>query len=530
MTKYIFITGGVVSSLGKGITAASIGQILKSRGFKVSMQKFDPYLNVDPGTLSPYQHGEVFVTEDGAETDLDLGHYERFIDEALNKYASVSSGKIYQEVMEKERAGEYEGKTVQVIPHITNAIKDKLVKVAEHSKADVVITEIGGTVGDIESLPFLEAIRQVRKEFGYKNTLYIHNTLVPYLKAAKEIKTKPTQHSVKELMSLGIHPDMIVLRSEVPIEEHVKEKISLFTDVSIENIYEVHDVDILYEVILNLNKQQIDDNILKHFGFKDVPAANLTKWEDLIKSIDNIKETIKLGLIGKYIEMPDAYLSVYEALNHSGYLYDRDIEVILIDAAGDSSTNKELMEKCDGVVIPGGFGKRGMEGILDAITYLKTKNIPVLGIGMGMQLMVVEHFQNNLKLVGATSTELDDNAVIKLFDIVEEKDNRFDSSIRLGAMDVTLVKGSMLESIYQKDIIRERHRNRYEFNNTYMKHFKDSNMKVSALSSRGNYLEAVELTDHPFFIGVLYHPEFLSRPLNAHPLFNNFVEKVIKIK
>lgn len=525
MTKYIFITGGVVSSLGKGITAASIGQLLKSRGLKISMQKFDPYLNVDPGTLSPYQHGEVFVTDDGAETDLDLGHYERFIDESLNKYASISTGKIYQEVMERERRGEYEGKTVQVIPHITNAIKDKLIKVAKSSGADIVITEIGGTVGDIESLPFLEAIRQARRDLGFKNTLYIHNTLVPYLKAAKEIKTKPTQHSVKELMSLGIHPDMIVLRSDVKIENAVKEKIALFCDVLQDNIYEVRDVEVLYEVIINLKKQGIDDNILKHFELDNIKEANISKWEELIDKIRKIDKSITVGIIGKYIEMKDAYLSILESLEHSGYVYNRNIDVEFIDA--DNKDNDKMckkIEKCDAIVIPGGFGKRGSQGVLNAIEFLKTKQIPVLAIGLGMQLMVIDHFRNELKMKDANSKELDNNTNHVIFDIIDPNKNVYKSSIRLGLYEINIKDNTKLKEIYGASLIKERHRNRYEFNNEYLKHVNKDSLVLSAFSNDDNYLEAVELKNHPWFIGVLYHPEFLSRPLNAHKLFNSLIK------
>jgi len=530
MTKYIFVTGGVVSSLGKGITASAIGQLLKSRGLKVFMQKFDPYINIDPGTMSPLQHGEVFVTDDGAETDLDLGHYERFIDENLNRHSSVTTGKIYQSVIKRERRGDYLGATVQVIPHITNQIKKKLVDVARHTQPDIVITEIGGTVGDIESLPFLEAIRQARRDFGYNNTLYIHNTLVPYLRAANEIKTKPTQHSVKELMSLGIHPDIIVLRSEKEISQEIKEKIALFCDVETDAVFESVDVNVLYEVITEMHRQKIDEKILEHFQFNHQPQADVTPWIDLIDRINHLEGNIRIGLVGKYVRLHDAYLSVSESLKHAGYHHKVNISIEWIDAEDvDDVSIGDALKDCDGVLVPGGFGKRATPGKLAAIKYARENNIPFLGLCYGMQLAAIEYAKNVLNIKDANSTEIDPetkNPVISL----QRGRNAFEDmggTLRLGLYDCEIKTGTKAYDAYQETNIKERHRHRYEFNNEYLERFEESNMVISGFNTKYNLVEMIELNNHPWFVAVQFHPEFLSRPLRPHPLFRDFIGAII---
>lgn len=531
MAKYIFVTGGVVSSLGKGITASAIGQLLKSRGLKVFMQKFDPYINVDPGTMSPYQHGEVFVTQDGAETDLDLGHYERFIDENLNRHSSITTGKIYQTVLKRERRGDYLGATVQVIPHITDQIKKKLKDVAKHTDPDVVITEIGGTVGDIESLPFLEAIRQARRDFGHHNTLYIHNTLVPYLKAANEIKTKPTQHSVKELMSLGIHPDMIMLRSEVPISNEHKEKIALFCDVSQDAVFESLDVEVLYEVIINLKKQQVDDWILEHFKFENKPEANIKPWEDLVYRIKHLEGEVNIALVGKYVQLHDAYLSVSESLKHAGYHHKRKVNIKWINAEEVNEQNVEsLISECDGLLVPGGFGKRATEGKLAAIKYARTHNMPFFGICYGMQLAVVEYANNVLGIKDASSTEINPETPNPIISLQRGRitDEDLGGTLRLGLYACEIQKGTLAYQAYQETLIHERHRHRYEFNNAYLETFENSNMILSGFNPEHQLVEMIELKDHPWFVAVQFHPEFLSRPLRPHPLFRDFIGATVK--
>ncbi|MDY0276816.1 MAG: CTP synthase [Acholeplasma sp.] len=523
MSKFIFITGGVVSSLGKGITAASIGQILKSRGLKVFMQKFDPYINVDPGTMSPYQHGEVFVTDDGAETDLDLGHYERFIDEKLSKDSSVTTGKIYQSVIDKERKGFYNGATIQVIPHITNEIKARLAKAAKNSKADIIITEIGGTVGDIESLPYLEAIRQARRDFGYHKTLYIHNTLVPYLQAANEIKTKPTQHSVSELKSLGIQPDILVLRSEKKVSEDAKDKIAAFSDLKRSAVFESLDVDILYKTIIKLEEQKIDEAILKHFKMNQAPKADLTPWNALIERISKLDRRVKIAIVGKYVSLQDAYLSIVESLKHSGYHHNVIIDIKWVNAEElDDNNIKETLEDCKGIIIPGGFGKRATDGKIAAIKYARENNVPMFGICFGMQLTVVEYAQNVLGLKGAHSVELDKKTP---YPVIVKNEN---ATMVLGGKNVVINDNTKLAKIYGTNTIVERHRHRYSFNMEYLETFKnDENIVLSAFNEKSGALEAVELRNHKWFVAVQYHPEFLSRPLKPHPLFNSFIESVI---
>ena len=531
-TKFIFVTGGVVSSLGKGIAASSIGRILKNRGLKIFMQKFDPYINMDPGTMSPYQHGEVFVTDDGAETDLDLGHYERFIDESLSKNSNITTGKIYSNVIQKERRGEYNGGTVQVIPHITNEIKDKLKKAGVESNADIVITEIGGTVGDIESLPFLEAIRQARRDFGYENTLYIHNTLVPYLKAADELKTKPTQHSVMELRKIGIQPDIIILRTEVPISESQKDKIALFCDVNKENVIEALDQKIIYNVAKSLHEQNIDDIILKHFRI-DAKAADMSEWYHLIERIESLNGDIRIGLVGKYVNLHDAYLSVVEALKAAGYYFYKRILIDYIDSSLiDKSNVEEKLSNLDGIIIPGGFGDRGIEGMLIAIEYARINKIPLFGICLGMQLICIEYARNEIGYKDANSGEFDKETKHNIIDYLE---NQYDGiniggTLRLGLYDCHIKDmESKTYKAYQKLDIKERHRHRYEVNNKFLEIF-DKDLKITGRNLKSNLVEIVELKNHPWFIGCQFHPEFLSRPERCHPLFKDFIEAAMHYK
>ncbi len=530
-TKFIFVTGGVVSSLGKGIAASSIGRLLKMRGLKVFMQKFDPYINVDPGTMSPYQHGEVFVTDDGAETDLDLGHYERFIDENLTKNSNITAGKIYSSVIAKERKGEYLGATVQVIPHITNEIKDKLIQAAKESQADVIITEIGGTVGDIESLPFLEAIRQARREFGYKNTLYIHNTLVPYLRAAGEIKTKPTQHSVKELRSLGIQPDIIILRTEVTIKKEQKEKIALFCDIDQKAVFEARDAKILYQVVPNLHAQKMDDVILKHFGLT-LPPADMTEWNALIDKIKHLRQEVRVAIVGKYVALPDAYLSIVEALKSAGYYHNVRVKIDLLDSNEIYENNvEEKLSAYAGILVPGGFGKRGIAGKLLAIQYARTHQIPYFGICLGMQLVCIEYAKNVKGYLHACSTENNpDTPHPIIYQLRDQQDGMaLGGTLRLGLYDCEIKKDSKAFAAYGKTLIAERHRHRYEFNSAFSDIF-DDNFICSGWNPQTNLVEIVELKNHPWFIACQYHPEFVSRPERAHPLFREFIGAALKAR
>lgn len=526
MTKYIFVTGGVVSSLGKGITAASLGRLLKNRGLRVTIQKFDPYINVDPGKMSPYQHGEVFVTNDGAETDLDLGHYERFIDINLNKYSNITTGKVYSTVIRKERNGEYNGGTVQVIPHITNEIKDQVFRAGEATEADVVITEIGGTVGDIESLPFLEAIRQIKNDVGKNSVMYIHCTLVPYIAAAGELKTKPTQHSVKELRSLGIQPDIIVLRTEVRVTKDQKEKIALFCDIDEKAVIEMPDADTLYQVPISLQNQKLDDLVLEHFGL-DFPPAEMDEWRKLLEKVRNLSKTFEIALVGKYVELQDAYLSVVESLKHAGYEFDADIEVRWINS--ETLTEEDLEEKLagvDGITVPGGFGKRGIDGKIKAIRYARENNIPFLGIGLGMQLAAVEFARNVAGLEQAHSTEIDPETphpVVSLYPDKAEGNER-DKPLRLGAYPCRLIEGTKAREAYgDKDLIEERHRHRYEFNNAYREQLEEKGLVFSGLSPDGKFVEILELKNHPWFVACQFHPEFTSRPTRAQSLIKGFI-------
>lgn len=527
--KFIFVTGGVVSSLGKGVAASSIGRLLKNRGLKVFMQKFDPYINVDPGTMSPYQHGEVFVTDDGAETDLDLGHYERFIDENLSKHSNITAGKIYSAVISKERKGDYLGATVQVIPHITNEIKDKLRQAAEESQADVVITEIGGTVGDIESLPFLEAIRQARRDFGYENTMYIHNTLVPYLKAAGELKTKPTQHSVKELRSLGIQPDLIILRTQVSLSREQKEKIALFCDVDFDAVFEAKDTKILYEVVNRLHAQKIDDVILKHFHL-DLPKADMSEWNELIRKIKNSKEELHIALVGKYVSLPDAYISINEALKAAGYFWKVKVVIHSIDANLLTENNvEEQLKPYRGILVPGGFGKRASEGKMLAIRYARTHQIPFFGICFGLQLSCVEYIRNVVGMVEASSTEIDpDTPVPVIHSLPDQYEGiRMGGTLHLGLSSCQILPDTKAYEAYQSTMIYERHRHRYEFNNDYLDDLKKG-FVISGRNPKTQLVEIIELKNHPWFVACQFHPEFLSRPQRPHPLFKAFIKAALK--
>ncbi len=526
MTKYIFVTGGVVSSLGKGITAASLGRLLKNRGLKVTIQKFDPYINVDPGTMSPYQHGEVFVTDDGAETDLDLGHYERFIDINLSKLSNVTTGKIYSHVLKKERRGDYLGGTVQVIPHITNEIKERILKAGHDTNADVVITEIGGTVGDIESLPFLEAIRQIKSDIGTDNVLYIHCTLIPYLKAAGEMKTKPTQHSVKELRSLGIQPNIIVVRTEMPISQDMKDKLALFCDIDKNAVIECPDADTLYKVPLMLQEQKMDQIVCNHLKLQ-TPDADMTEWKELVEKVTHLSKTVTIGLVGKYVELQDAYISVVESLKHAGYSFDADIKVKWINAEEVTKENvEELLGDVDGVLVPGGFGDRGIEGKIVAIEYARTQKKPFLGICLGMQLASIEFARNVLGLEDANSSEINPATTNPIIDLLPEQKDVEDlgGTLRLGLYPCKVVPGTKTAEAYNEEVVYERHRHRYEFNNHYREDMEKQGFIFSGTSPDGRLVEIIELKDHPWFVASQFHPEFISRPTRPQPLFRDFVK------
>ncbi|HOB34904.1 MAG: CTP synthase [Firmicutes bacterium] len=528
MTKYIFITGGVVSSLGKGITAASLGRLLKARGLKVTIQKLDPYINVDPGTMSPFQHGEVFVTDDGAETDLDLGHYERFIDINLSKTNNITAGKVYWSVIQKERQGEYLGKTVQVIPHITNEIKCQILRAGEEKDADVVITEIGGTVGDIESLPFLEAIRQLRSDIGRESVMYIHVTLIPWLEKAGELKTKPTQHSVKELRSIGIQPDIIVCRTQHHLDESIRAKIALFCDIDEKAVIENADVEHIYEVPLLLEKQGMADLVCRRLGF-EVRPPDLTEWENLVQRTRNLSERVKIALVGKYVSLRDAYLSVVEALYHAGLANNVQVDIVWTDSEQLETQGCGVLQDAAGIIIPGGFGDRGIEGKIAACNFARTNNVPLFGICLGMQCMVIEYARNAAGLAGAHSTEFADTAhpVITLMEEQRNVRGR-GGTMRLGLYPCKIQSQSRLHDIYGETLVYERHRHRYEFNNAYRDVLAQKGLRFSGLSPDDSLVEAVELPQHPWYIGTQYHPEFKSRPNRAHPLFRDFVAASIR--
>lgn len=533
MTKYIFVTGGVVSSIGKGIAAASLGRLLKNRGLKVTIQKFDPYINVDPGTMSPYQHGEVFVTDDGAETDLDLGHYERFIDINLNQFSNVTTGKVYSEVINKERRGDYLGATVQVIPHITDEIKKKIRRAAQTTDSDVVITEVGGTVGDIESLPFLEALRQMKSDVGADNVMYLHTTLIPYLKAAGEMKTKPTQHSVKELRSLGIQPNVLIVRSEYPVDQHTKDKLALFTDVDSKAVIESLDVETLYTIPLNLQKQGLDQIVVDHLKL-DVPEADMTEWKQLEERVLNLKKDVHIAIVGKYVELPDAYLSVVEALKHAGYAADADVSIKWVNAETLSPEEvvRELQD-VDGVLVPGGFGERGLEGKMLAIQYARENKVPFFGICLGMQLAAVEFARNVAKLEGAGSAEVNPDVTHNIIDLMPDQKNVTDmgGTLRLGLYPCQLQEGTVTAAAYDnQEVVQERHRHRYEFNNEYREQLEEKGLIFSGVSPDNRLVEIIEVKDHPYFVGCQFHPEFISRPNRPQPLFKAFIEKSLENK
>ncbi|MDN6039843.1 MAG: CTP synthase, partial [Lactobacillus sp.] len=528
MTKYIFVTGGVVSSLGKGITASSLGRLLKNRGLKVTMQKFDPYINIDPGTMSPYQHGEVYVTEDGTEADLDLGHYERIVDVRTSKYSNVTTGKIYQEVLEKERRGDYNGATVQVIPHITDMIKKKIMRAALTTDSDVIISEIGGTVGDMESTPFMEAIRQMRREVGEENVMYIHCTLVPLLHAAHEMKTKPTQHSVAELRSIGIQPNMLVLRAEQPIDQEHKNKISTFTDVPIDRIIESIDAPSLFDVPLAFQKQGMDQKVCDFLHIDSPkPEADMEAWKKLDDRAKNLKHHTKITLVGKYVKLEDAYISVTDALQHAGYLYNTKIDVDKVQAEDITEDNiAKIMEGSDGLIVPGGFGTRGLEGMITAIKYARENNIPFLGICLGMQMASVEFARDILNLEDANTTEAEPHCKNNIIDIMADKrdEENIGGTLRLGLYPAALKKGTKTREAYgDQDVIQERHRHRFEFNNQYREAFEKAGMVFSGVSPDNHLVEIIELPKKKFFIAAQYHPEFLSRPQRPEGLFKSFI-------
>ena len=532
MAKYIFVTGGVVSGLGKGITAASLGRLLKSRGLKVAAQKLDPYINVDPGTMSPYQHGEVYVTEDGAETDLDLGHYERFIDEDLNKYSNLTTGKVYSNVLSKERRGEYLGTTVQTIPHITDEIKHFIYRVGEQTGADIVITEIGGTIGDIESQPFIEAIRQVGHEVGQENSLYIHVTLVPFLKASGEHKSKPTQHSVKELQGLGISPDIIVLRCDEPItDESIFRKIAGFCNVKPDCVIENLTLSVLYEAPLYLERFGFSSIVCRELGI-DAPAPNLREWETMVEQIKTRSHTVRIGLVGKYVQLHDAYLSVAEALRHAGFALGTKVDIDWIDSETITEDSCEgILGRLDGILVPGGFGHRGIEGMILAAQYAREHHLPYFGICLGMQISVIEYARHVLKLKDANSGEFAPNCSNKIIDFMPGQSDEIDKggTLRLGSYPCLIKPNTTMARCYGELRIDERHRHRYEFNNNYRQQLTKAGLTLSGLSPDGRLVETVELSDRPFYVGVQYHPEFKSRPNKAHPLFHGFIEAALNI-
>ncbi len=531
-TKYIFVTGGVTSSLGKGIIAASLGKLLQARGFRVTNQKLDPYINVDPGTLNPYEHGECYVTVDGHEADLDLGHYERFLGVETHKANNVTTGRIYQNVIQKERRGDFLGKTVQIIPHITDEIKRNVKSLGSKGEFDFVITEIGGTVGDIESLPYIESVRQLRWELG-KNCLIVHLTYVPYLAAAKELKTKPTQHSVKALQEQGVQPDILVLRTEHNISTEMRRKVALFCNVEPNAVMQSIDVPSIYRVPLNMQAEKLDEVVLTKMGFDlaQTNQADMTKWIEFVEKLEHAKDEVRIALVGKYVQLPDAYKSIIESLIHASAYNNRKLklDLILSDKLNEENIEKKL-SKQDGILIAPGFGTRGMDGKLAAIRYARENNIPCLGICMGMQTMSIEFARNVLNLKDANSTEIDQTALHNIVDIMDEQKNILDlgGSMRLGAYQCCLKEGSLAEKIYQQDCISERHRHRYEFNNKYKDAFEEAGMICSGINEESDLVEIIELQNHKWFIGVQFHPEYRSTVVNPHPLFIGFIKAAIK--
>jgi len=528
VAKHVFVTGGVVSSLGKGITAASLGRLFKARGLRVMMQKLDPYLNVDPGTMNPFQHGEVFVTEDGGETDLDLGHYERFIDENMFRSSNVTTGAIYQGIIARERRGEFLGDTVQVIPHVTNSIKERIRSLGEDSGADILITEIGGTVGDIESLPFLEAIRQLRTELGRDETFYIHVTLVPFMGPAEELKTKPTQHSVRELRSIGIQPDAIVCRSDRPISQSLKRKISMLCDVQMKGIVSAMDVDSIYDIPLVLKDEGLDDFVVDSLRI-EAPAPDMNQWHELVSRVDAADGTVRIGIIGKYVTLPDAYLSVVESLKHAGFHHGSQVEIVWI--ASDelkSGSIEERLADLDGILVPGGFGVRGIEGKINAVRFAREKDVPFLGICLGLQCAVIEFARNVAGLEDANSSEFDSQTAYPVVDILAGQDlSSLGGTMRLGAYPCRLEQGTKAEAAYGSELIFERHRHRYEVNPRFRRKLEDAGLVCSGESPDRTLVEIIELPDHPWFVAGQFHPEFKSRPDRPQPLFRDFVGAAI---
>ncbi len=530
--KYVFVTGGVVSGLGKGITAASLGRLLKARGLKVAAQKLDPYINVDPGTMSPYQHGEVFVTEDGAETDLDLGHYERFIDENLNQYSNLTSGRVYWNVLNRERRGEYLGSTVQVIPHITDEIKEFVYRVGKKTDADVVITEIGGTIGDIESQPFLEAVRQISLEVGPENSLFIHVTLVPFLSGSDEHKSKPTQHSVKELQGMGIRPNILVLRCDQPLEDSIFKKIAHFCNVKEDCVIENMTIPVLYEAPLMLEKSHLSEIVCRELGI-DAPAPDMAAWEEMVGKIKAASKNVTIGLVGKYVKLHDAYLSVAEALRHAGYDQDAHVEIKWIDSEQIKENNiDEVMKGIDGIIVPGGFGDRGIEGMILTAQYARENNIPYLGICLGMQIAAIEFARNVLGLKDANSGEFNEQCAHKIIDFMPGQSDTINKggTLRLGAYPCMIADGSKLKECYGTDEISERHRHRYEFNNEYRQRFIEAGATFAGTSPDDRLMEEMEITSKAFYVGVQYHPEFKSRPDKPHPLFVGLLKASLQNK
>jgi len=531
--KYIFVTGGVTSSLGKGIISASLGKLLQARGFNVTIQKFDPYINIDPGTLNPYEHGECYVTDDGAETDLDLGHYERFLNTPTSQANNVTTGRIYNNVITKERKGEYLGKTVQVVPHITDEIKRNVFMLGESGEYDFVITEIGGCVGDIESLPFIEAVRQVKWDVGVNNFLVIHLTLIPYLSAAKELKTKPTQHSVKQLLEAGIQPDILVCRSERHLPQDIRKKLALFCNVHLNSVIEALDADTIYDVPLLMKKEKLAERVLAKLKIANKTEPDLEQWKDFLGNLKNPTDEIRIGLIGKYVELPDAYKSIVEAFVHAGSVNECKVNLKWISSESIEKDNcQTVLEKLDGILVAPGFGERGVEGKIEAVRHARENNIPFFGICLGMQCAVIEFARNVLKLKNASSTEMSPDTKHPVIDLMEEQKKIVDlgGTMRLGAYPCNLKKSSKVYSVYGKKSISERHRHRYEFNNKYLEQTEKAGLIASGINPETNLVEVVELKDHPWFIGSQFHPELKSTVLNPHPLFVKFVEAAIEYK
>ena len=530
-TKYIFVTGGVSSSLGKGIIAASLAKLLQAQNYRVTIQKLDPYLNIDPGTLNPYEHGECFVTDDGAETDLDLGHYERFLNVKTSQANNVTTGRIYQSVIEKERKGDFLGKTVQVIPHITNEIKDRILSLGRNKDYDIIITEIGGTVGDIESLPYIEAVRQLKWELGEENSLVIHLTLIPYLSAAAELKTKPTQHSVKTLMESGVNADIIVCRTEYKLSEAIKNKIALFCNVQNEAVIESIDAETIYDVPILMQKERLDKVVLKKLGLSTIKSSKMDRWKVFLDKLKNSNKTVNIGLVGKYVELQDSYKSILESLTHAGVANEVKVNIITIHSESIEDKNlSEMLEKLNGIIVAPGFGERGMQGKISAIRYSRENHVPFLGICLGMQMAVIEYARNVLKLEDANSTEMKEDCKNPIISLMENQKSVINKggTMRLGAWECQILKNSKTEKIYNKKVISERHRHRYEFNNKYLTQLHEGDLIPSGINPETNLVEIIEHKEHPWFIGVQFHPEYSSTVLEPHPLFKSFINSSIE--